>query len=66
MEAIKQVIPIFSTVIHLIFLGMSELAFAKADYLLATLPCLIKMGYLLIQQAANSWKELMEFSRQYY
>lgn len=45
--------------------GMSEVAFAKADYQLATLPCLIKMEYLLIQQAANSWKELMEFSRQY-
>lgn len=49
------------TEIHLILHGMAELGFVRADYRVAPL-CLIKMGYLLIQLAANSWREPMEFS----
>lgn len=50
------------TVKHLILPGMAELGFARADYPV-TPPCLIKKGYSLIQLAANSWREPMEFSR---
>nr|BAE02123.1 unnamed protein product [Macaca fascicularis] len=52
-----------TNMIHLILPGMAELGFARADYQVAP-PCLIKMEYLLIQLAANSWREPMEFSRE--
>lgn len=49
------------TEIHLILHATAELGFVTADYQVAPL-CWIKMGYLLIQLAANFWKERMEFS----
>lgn len=63
MSQLNQIIlHLIFTVKHLILHGMAELGFARADYQVAP-PCLIKMEYLQIQLAANSWREHMEFSR---
>ena len=61
--SIKEIVLyLIFTVKHLILPGMAELGFARVNYQVIP-PCLIKMGYSLIQLAANSWREPMGFSR---